>query len=161
MVKTRFDFGFAILSIISLLSIVSCIYVCLDLLLNGYLPCKSTKNYQYRYSLMIIIDVIFWICVTDGFIGLKNFLIFIPQIFVNENDWFYGGYNEIMCSIFSVGDIFFRIQNSLWHIIFAYNFLFILRLKSLHMLLKHQKRYYWCIIIIVRSISIRVFACMQ
>ena len=178
------------LSIISLLSVISCIYVCLNLLLNGYMPCKSknnnqykyslmviidiifwicitdgliglrslllngylpckpTNNDQYKYSLMIIIDIIFWICITDGLIGLKNLLVVTPQIFVKGQVWFYDGSDGIMCDILAIIDIFYRIQNSLWHIILACNFLYLLRLKSLQKLPKNQ--YYGCIVILVR-----------
>ena len=151
--EIRFVFGYTTLSMVSLFSIISCIYVCLSLLLNGYSPWKSNNNYQYKYSFMIIIDIIFWICITDIILGLRCLLMFVPQIFVDANHWFYDGYNGIMCQILAIGDIFFRIQNALWHIILAYNFLYILRMKSFEKILKNQKKYHYCICIIVKLVS--------
>ena len=80
--------------------------------------------------------------------ALRCLLLYTPQIFVIPNDWFYGGYNDIMCDILGIVGIFFRIQNSILHIILAYNFLHLLRLKSLQTLVKTQK-YHHCIAIIV------------
>ena len=155
MTETHVNIGFIVINIASFISIISCIYVCFSILYNGYLSCTSlitknkhntSMNYQYKHSLMTIL--IFWICVTDGLIGLRCLLLFTPQIFVHPSNWFYDGYNGIMCDIFSITDIFFRIQNSLLHIILAYNFLYLLRLKSLQKLLD-QKKYHYCIVIIV------------
>ena len=102
---------------------------------------------------IIFCEPIFWICITDGLIGLKDLFVWTPQIFAKGQDWFYGSNKNIICKILAIGDIFFRIQNSLWHIILAYNFLHLLRLKPLENLSKHQK-YHWCIVIIVRLIFI-------
>ena len=149
----HFQLGYAVLSIVSLLSIISCIYVCLSLILNGYTPCKST-NYQ---SLIIIIDIIFWICITDGLIGLRSLCMFTPEIFIDfkdiEHGWFYDGFKDTMCDILSIVDIFFRIQNSILHIILACNFIYILRLKTFEKLLKNQKKY--CCVIISTLIIVR------
>ena len=152
----QFVAGFTIISVVSLISIISCMYVCLSILFNGYLSCPSitkskhnvTINNQYKHSIMTI--VIFWICITDGILGIRCLLLYTPQIFVPSIDWFYGRYNDIMCNIISIVDIFCRIQNSLWHIILAYNFLYLLRLKSLEKLLKHQNKYHYFIVMIVR-----------
>ena len=154
--QTRFVIVFSIISILSIFSIISSIYVCLSILCSSLfttLKHNSMMHYQYKHSLMI--NIIFWICITDALLGLRCVLLIIPQIFMDPNDWFYGKYfygryNGIMCDILSIVDIYFRIQNSLWHIILAYNFLYLLRLKDLEKLMK-QKKYHYFVVILVRS----------
>ena len=149
--ETRLMVGYSIISIVSFISIISSIYVCWSIIQNGYVSCKKynpTKHYEYKHSIMT--SVIFGISVTETFIGLRCLLMFAPQIFVHPHDWFYDGYNGIICQILAIGNVFIRIQNSLLHIILAYNFLYLLRLKSLQKLLKYQQRYHYLIIIIVK-----------
>ena len=163
MTKTPLLIRTIILSLVSFVSIISSTYVCFSILYNGYLSCgsllmryKSNSNMHYKYKHSLMTITIFWICATDAIIGLKCLLSFTPQIFVNPKRWFYDGSDGIMCRILAIGDIFFRIQNSLWHIILAYNFLYILRLKSLENLLKYQKWLY-LIVIAVRLLSLDIF----
>ena len=152
--EPRYVIGYSIIAVVSFFSIISSVYVCWSILKSGYISGISCKNYRYNptkhdeYKHSIMTNIIFWICITDIFSGLSCLLKFTPQIFTNPNYWFYDGYNGITCQILAIEGIFFRIQNSLLHIILAYNFLYLLRLKSLQKLLKYQRIYHYLAVIV-------------
>ena len=142
-------------SVFAFLSVIACICVCINIILIGYKPCYNIingfKKSKSGIDRFIVMEVIFWMCITDGLHLLQMLLIWIPQIFVDPHIWFYDGYNGIMCFIISIIGTFICIQSPIWHIILVYDFLYILKSHSISKLtlLNNQKKYQFIIAIIV------------
>ena len=137
------------LSLLGLSSMISSSYVCLSIIIAGDAPfcLGNIKSIQKKQHIMMI-DVIFWMCITDILHALQLCLNFAPQIFVEAGIWFYDE-NGIMCNIISVVAIFFAVQSPLWHMLLSYRLLWLLKGYSLESLNK-QKIYHYIIALIVR-----------
>ena len=136
-------------SLVSILSVIACIYVCLNIYLGGYRPfkCKKLKSKNINNiesNNVMMIDVIFWMCITDGLHQLQMSLTWTPQIFVNYQDWFYDN-NGKMCEILGVFANYFSIQSPLWHMLLAYHLFYLLKGYSIQSL-NNQKKYHYIIV---------------
>ena len=109
-------------------------------------PVKKVQKY------IIMIDVIFWMCVTDGLHGIQMCLVWVPQIFINANVWFYDD-QGIMCKIISVMANFLSVLSPLWHMLLAFHLFYLLKGYSVHSLNK-QKKYHYIVIVLVYYICI-------
>mmetsp|Transcript_13308 Transcript_13308/g.16430 ORF Transcript_13308/g.16430 Transcript_13308/m.16430 type:complete len:355 (+) Transcript_13308:1532-2596(+) len=147
--------------LVSIPSMIGCIYVCLSAVQQGYRPCPrllykmnpSLKHDDYelrrvspfgRMSLdesIIMTDVIFWMCITDSLHELQLCLTFIPQIFVDGGVWFYDK-NGVWCNIISICEVFLSIQSPLWHMILSYRLFWLLKGYSMETLEKQKLCHY-------------------
>ena len=157
-------------SIFGLISVICCLYVCISLILDGYNPCCSKNknsdsisitsisvNMRKEYGKLtdknvVMVDVIFWMCVTDGLRALQMCITWIPQIFIDSNTWFYDNHG-IVCKIISVIQNGVSIQSPLWHMLLAYHLFYLLKTNSVQSLTQNKK-YHFGIIIIVRQLYI-------
>ena len=146
-----------ITGIFSFLSVLGSLYVCLSICIQGYRPCCNNttntpsiihgniqENHRkfLRHNYIMMIDIIFWMCITDCLHALQMCLIYSPQIFVPTDVWFYDGIDGITCKILSIWGIFTSIMSPIWHILLAYHLLYLLRGGTIASLNK-QKKYHF------------------
>ena len=98
---------------------------------------KSKKEY------IMMIDVIFWMCVTDGLHAAQMCTNWLPQSFI---DGF--SYGNIMCKFIGVWAMWASIQSPLLHMLLAYHVFYLLIGNSLESLNK-QKKYHFIFVAIV------------
>jgi len=95
---------------------------------------------------IIMTDVIFWMCITDGLHSLQMFITFIPQVFTTSHV-----FGDSGCIVIGIFAMFLSIQSPLWHIILAYHLLYLLLGYSLQSLGK-QKKYHFIIALFIPTI---------
>ena len=133
------------------LSFLGCIYACINIYNEGYKPCKCNKNWRNqrptisgnvlntpltmelvesithvkRERYIIMIDIIFWMCITDGLHGIQMMITWTPQtkILIGNINWFY---NAFECKIIAFFAMILSFQSPTWHIILAYHLWYLL-----------------------------------
>ena len=137
--------------VFSFLSFLSCVYVCYE----SYKKYNNIRNDVIRHqtnnkhTTYGFSDIIFFMAFTDGLHDIELFLNWLPQGISFIHPW-----SNKFCNILGIFGQFLGVQSPLWHMILAYNLIYLLygETGSLDELAK-QKIYQYTLVFIIPTIT--------
>ena len=131
-----------ITTILAFISLISCVYVCISIIHAGYNVNPFRKENESIMQQKWI-DIIFFMCITDGLHTIPMIVNWFPQAF--GISW---PYSEFTCKLIGISAQFLTIQSPLWHILLAYNLAFLLKGHKISDLNKQRIKLYSLMFII-------------